>query len=92
MSEQSTLVYKLIHPIESLSDGGQDITEIEFKKPTLGRLKKYDPGPNTGENERVQKLLCAGCKYPPAILDRLEWDDYRAMQEEVMDFLGIQNG
>lgn len=90
MSEESTKVYKLIHPIEPVSGDGPAIEELQFHKPTLGELRKNDILDKDGQATKIAKMLCASTGKPMKILERLHWEDWQKIQEECMDFLGLQ--
>lgn len=85
----ATKTYILIDPIKAKNEGGKDITEIVFHKPSLGELRRNDMKETHGQYEKMARLLAAGSKLPVGILDQLSWDDLRGLNEEVTDFLGL---
>jgi hypothetical protein len=87
MAEEKT--YKLIDPIKSKTDGGVDITEIVLRKPNLKRLKQFDIHEKHGQYEKTVRTLAAWTKYPPAIIEQIEFDDLQALNEVMEDFTGL---
>jgi hypothetical protein len=84
MADERT--YVLLYPIMSKSEGGEDITEIVLRKPNLARLKQFDIHDKHGQYERTIRTLAAWTKYPPAIIEKIEFDDLQALNEVMEDF------
>jgi hypothetical protein len=89
MAEEKT--YKLEIPIKSKTEGGEDILEIVLRKPNLKRLKQFDIHEKHGQYERTIRTLAAWTKYPPAIIELLEFDDLQALNEVMEDFTGLSD-
>ena len=82
MSTDTTVV-QLSRPIEW---GGETITELSFREPTVADLKKTDRA--KGEVEKTAILIAAlGGIAPPAV-DRLSAKDMQACGEVIARFLG----
>lgn len=82
-------IYTLLIPITSKTEGGEDITEIVLRKPNLARLKQFDVHEKHGQYERTIRTLAAWSKYPPAIIEKIEFDDLQAINELMEVFTGL---
>jgi hypothetical protein len=87
MAEETT--YTLLFPITPANEGGEVITEIVLRKPNLKRLKQFDIHEKHGQYERTVRTLAAWTKYPPAVIEKIEFDDLQALNEAMEDFTGV---
>lgn len=72
----------LKHP---LTHGGEQVTELTFKRLTLKDLMKMDSA--SGELAKIAKLIESSAAQPPSVVQQIDAEDLEAISEVLEGFL-----